>query len=43
MGVAADIGFIAQNVYLFFVCKGLASVVRATIEQAGHATAHQPE
>jgi nitroreductase len=30
---AADVGFIAQNVYLYRAAEGLAAVVRASIDQ----------
>ena len=33
MYVAADVGFIAQNVYLFCASEGLAAVVRGSIDR----------
>ncbi len=33
MYTAADVGFIAQNVYLFCASEGLATVVRASIDK----------
>ncbi len=39
MYVAADVGFIAQNVYLFCASEGLATVVRGSIDKAALAKA----
>jgi nitroreductase len=33
MYTAADVGFIAQNVYLYCASEGLATVVRASIDK----------
>jgi nitroreductase len=37
--VAADVGFIAENVYLFCASEGLATVVRGSIDRPALATA----
>jgi len=39
MDVAADTGFIAQNVYLFCASEGLATVVRGSIDRRALASA----
>ena len=36
---AADVGFIAQNVYLYCASQGLAAVVRASLDRPALATA----
>lgn len=35
MYTAADVGFIAQNVYLYCASEGLATVVRGSIDKPG--------